>query len=192
MSDFITAVNEVSPKAYEQVLSRYGRCMHLKIHVENPELKQVYINASLLHNSKLNPGEHIDAGFDLFSPHSKTEFETNRYKLDFEIKCSAKMVSNTHSPFNTGYYMYPRSSLSKTNFRLANCVGIIDAGYNGNLMGVFDILQNQNTQSLCKHDRLIQICAPALVPIYVEIVDMFEDLGEKTERGSGGFGSSGR
>ena len=112
-------------------------------------------------------------------------------KLDFKIKCSAKMYTET-KVFNTGYYMYPRSSLSKTNFRLANCVGIIDAGYNGNLMGVFDILQNQNTQSLCKHDRLIQICAPALVPIYVEIVDVFEDLGEKTERGSGGFGSSGR
>lgn len=66
MSDFITAVNEVSPKAYEQVLLRYGRCMHLKIYVENSELKQVYINASLLHDNKLMASEHIDAGFDLF------------------------------------------------------------------------------------------------------------------------------
>ena len=57
-------------------------------------------------------------------------------------------------------------------------------------MGVFDILEKN--QSLCQYDRLLQICAPALVPIYVEIVDMFENLGEKTERGSGGFGSSGR
>jgi len=189
MSDFITAVNEVSPKVYEQVLTMYGRCMHLKIHVENPELKQVYINASLLHNNKLTASEHLDAGFDIFSPNA-VEISTNRYKLDFEIKCSATMISNTHSPFNTGYYMYPRSGLSKTNFRLANSVGIIDSGYRGNLMGVFDILENN--QSLCKHDRLIQICAPALVPIYVEVVDVFEDLGKKTERGGGGFGSSGR
>jgi dUTPase len=189
MSDFITAVNEVSPKVYDQLLSMYERCMHLKIYVENPELKQVYINASLLHNNKLTASEHVDAGFDIFSPHAG-EISTNKYKLDFGIKCSATMISNTHSSFNTGYYMYPRSSLSKTNFRLANCVGIIDAGYNGNLMGVFDILEKN--QSLCKHDRLLQICAPELIPIYVEIVDMFENLGEKTERGSGGFGSSGR
>jgi dUTP pyrophosphatase len=189
MSDFISTITAESIKSYDQVLSMYGRCMHLKIYVENSELKQVYINASLLHNNKLMASEHIDAGFDLFSPHA-VELSTHKYKLDFGIKCSATMISNTHSPFNTGYYMYPRSSLSKTNFRLANCVGIIDSGYRGNLMGVFDILEK--TQSLCQHDRLLQICAPALVPIYVEIVDMFENLGEKTERGSGGFGSSGR
>ena len=31
-----------------------------------------------------------------------------------------------------------------------------------------------------------------LVPIVVEIVDTFEELGNQTERGIGGFGSTGR
>jgi len=43
-----------------------------------------------------------------------------------------------------------------------------------------------------KFDRYIQICAPSLVPIIVEIVDSLEDLGEETERGTGGFGSTGK
>jgi len=43
-----------------------------------------------------------------------------------------------------------------------------------------------------KFDRYIQICAPGLVPILVEVVNTKEELGEKTERGDGGFGSTGR
>ena len=105
MSNFID-------NSYSHVVALYGKCMHLKIYVENPELKQLYINASIIHNSKLSPGEHIDAGFDLFSPNEETNFEKSIYKLNFEIKCSAVMISETHR-FNTGYYMYPRSSLSK-------------------------------------------------------------------------------
>jgi dUTPase len=38
---------------------------------------------------------------------------------------------------------------------------------------------------------LVQICAPGLVPIIVELVDSLEELGE-TARGEGGFGSTGR
>ena len=49
------------------------------------------------------------------------------------------MISNSKT-FNTGYYMYPRSSLSKTKLRLANSVGIIDSGYRGNLIGMFDLI----------------------------------------------------
>ena len=38
------------------------------------------------------------------------------------------------------------------------------------------------------YDKMFQICAPNLVPIVVVLVD---DLGVKTTRGDGGFGSSG-
>ena len=85
--------------------------------------------------------------------------------------------------------MYPRSSISKTQLRLANSTGIIDAGYRGNLMAMFDV---EESHTGTKFDRYIQICAPSLVPIIVEIVDSLEDLGEETERGTGGFGSTGK
>ena len=41
-----------------------------------------------------------------------------------------------------------------------------------------------------KHNRLLQICGPGLCPIHVELVNSVEELGT-TERGSGGFGSTG-
>ena len=43
-----------------------------------------------------------------------------------------------------------------------------------------------------KFDRLVQLCAPSLIPIYVEVVENMESLGVKTQRGDGGFGSTGR
>ena len=97
------------------------------------------------------------------------------------------MYSDDGKTYSTGYYLYPRSSLSKTNLRLANSVGIIDAGYRGNVCGIFDCLQSG---FLPAHARLVQICAPNLAPILLEIVDSVEKLSAPTERGTGGFGST--
>jgi dUTP pyrophosphatase len=111
------------------------------------------------------------------------------------------MYTDSYKVYNTGYYMYPRSSLSKTQLRLANSTGIIDAGYRGHLMAMFDVVNIDesvnNPDRIAdyfgeKFDRYIQICAPGLVPILVEVVNDVSQLGEETERGSGGFGSSGR
>ena len=91
----------------------------------------------------------------------------------------------------TGYYMYTRSNTgSKTLLRMANSVGIIDSGYRGNLMGCFDVVHyyENNIQTIQQYSSIIQICAPSLVPIIIEIVD---SLDEDTERGEGGFGSTG-
>jgi dUTP pyrophosphatase len=92
--------------------------------------------------------------------------------------------------FFTPFYTYARSSISKTPLRLANNQGIIDAGYRGSLIGMLDCIK-------CKYytepySRLLQICAPGLVPIYVEIVDTIDELGPNTLRGEGGFGSTGK
>jgi dUTP pyrophosphatase len=110
------------------------------------------------------------------------------------------MITDTGKIYNTGYYMYPRSSLSKTQLRLANSTGIIDSGYRGHLIGMFDVVNIQknisddNDFDYCgyKYDRYLQICSPGLVPILVKIVNNKEELGEETERGEGGFGSTGR
>ena len=86
--------------------------------------------------------------------------------------------------------MYPRSSLSKTQLRLANNTGIIDAGYRGPLIGMFDCLTDDEYE-VSGFTRLLQICAPGLVPIYVRIIDTVAELGPNTSRGEGGFGSTG-
>jgi dUTPase len=176
--------------------------MHLKLYIndnnndnnDNNELKQKYIEAALNHNNKiLNPNNpYFDAGFDLFNPTRKVFYEIHTdtvNKFDHNIICSAKMVTDSNKVYNTGYYMHPRSSIYKTPLRLANSTGIIDAGYRGNLIGMFDCFAPQHV--LNPHDRILQICAPSLMPIFVEIVETIEGLGDETMRGGGGFGSTG-
>jgi len=190
-----------------QLLKKYDKIMYLKIFVTGSNnLKNMYYAAVDRHNKNLINNTFIDAGFDLFLPENEYPNEIDKWgetvrffekgleanhvnKVDFKLKCSAQMYCDTGKIFNTGYYMYPRSSLSKTKLRLANSVGIIDSGYRGNLIGMFDVI---NVDYYAKvNDRLLQICAPGLLPIYVEIVNFENELGNETERGSGGFGSTG-
>ena len=209
------STNETSLNLLNTLLPTYERVMILKVFVDSDdiELQNKYFIAANTHNNKLqiNP-EYIDAGFDLFAPGNDETGDDLLFfsvdwanknpvnKLDFKVCCSAKMVLNSGNSFNTGYYMYPRSSLSKTQLRLANSTGIIDAGYRGHLIGMFDVVNvsQYNTGQRDadylgkKYDRYLQICAPGLVPIIVEIVENKDELGLETERGEGGFGSTGR
>ena len=71
---------------------------------------------------------------------------------------------------------------------LVNSVGIIDSGYRGNLMAAF---YNTKKESVIinEGDRLVQICLPALSPEFeVQLVDKLD----KTTRGEGGLGSTGK
>ena len=90
------------------------------------------------------------------------------------------------------YYLYPRSSISKTPLRMANSVGIIDAGYRGFIMGKTDWMNDgKEVYDVEKGIRLFQLCAYNLLPFdCIHIVEMEEGLGEKTIRGTGGFGST--
>lgn len=194
----------------------HDKFMYLKIFVDDSssesesssndisDLKKIYINAANFHNQKIMTDPHFfDAGFDLFLP-SNTNFNTDRVnKVDFKVKCCAKIYhldlnSQDTRSFYSGFYTHPRSSLSKTPLRLANSTGIIDAGYRGNLIGMFDCNYFSSSTSCIpdvytseKSTRLLQICAPSLMPIYVEIVDHVNDLGPSTSRGAGSIGSTG-
>jgi len=178
--------------------------MYLKIFVENEELKQKYIEAIDKNNQKLvDLVVNIDAGFDLFSPFDNTCILSEPCKINFGVKCEASMVYANNATIPTGFYMYPRSSLSKTPLRLANSVGIIDSSYRGDLIGMFDVVSHTSLKKgslesvlydtyyfdVEKHQRLVQICSPNLLPIYVELAD--QEL-SATTRGDGGFGSTGK
>ena len=101
-----------------------------------------------------------------------------------------------------GFYLYPRSSISKTRMRLANSVGIIDAGYRGDLIAAVDTIGvfgstdiwhtwKETLSPIKKYDRYFQVCAPDLSPFLVHIVPTEAGLGTPTARGHGGFGSTG-
>jgi dUTP pyrophosphatase len=184
----------------KELLHIYGKYMHLKMFVDTSdnELLNKYIGAINEHHLKMLNSDgvyHIDAGFDLFSPTEINMSSTSVNKLDYKIICSAQIVErkldSSEHKFPTGFCMYPRSSISKSNLRLANNIGIIDSGYRGHLMGMFDVIYSLTTITVNKFDRHVQICAPGLIPIIVELVNSREELGEQTSRGEGGFGSTG-
>jgi dUTPase len=214
-------INNFTYDIINNLLPIYDKVMILKIYIDSHDnvLRDEYTDAVQKHNLRLiNYPNQIDAGFDLLAPGNDGE-ELDNYglslrffgpnfpnrntsvnKFDFKIKCSAQMITDTGKTYNTGYYMHPRSSLSKTPLRLANSTGIIDSGYRGNLIAMFDLINVSDNLSDSREadfygrklDRYIQICAPGLVPIVVEIVNSIEELGEATIRGGGGFGSTGR
>ena len=121
--------------------------------------------------------ERGDSGYDLFVSED-VEIPANKtIMIKFGIACCPKQ--------NHGYYLYPRSSISKTNFRMANSVGIIDMGYRGEICAMIDNISAEDI-ILTQGTRLFQLCAPDLTTIEVEFV---EELDESI-RGIGGFGST--
>ena len=82
--------------------------------------------------------------------------------------------------------IFPRSSISKTAHSLRNAVGVIDSGYRGEIMMKFDI-NIHNSPVYNVGDRVAQI----IILPYPQIE--FEETQElsNSERGSGGFGSTG-
>ena len=114
----------------------------------------------------------------------ETEIETQ-----FETPLETQLARPTASGIAVGYFLYPRSSTgTKTPLRLANSIGIIDAGYRGNYIAAFDNIRTESFK-VERLQRLVQICPPNLTyPLRLELV---EDL-EQTIRGTGGFGSTGK
>ena len=163
-----------------------GNFAILKISIPNNELREHYRTAIDKHNNSIQTDPFPNAGFDLFVPETVgvANSAESVKMISMDVKC--EMVDPNGK--SIAYYMYPRSSLSKTPLVLANHVGIIDSGYRGNLIGAFRNL-DKKPYVVDKHTRLLQVCHPSLWPIYVVLVD--EGELSTTTRGAGGFGSTG-
>ena len=171
--------------------------LFLFIDCNDDNLKNMYNGATIFHNAKMHNSDFPDAGFDLFTPNETNCSYNMVNKINFSVCSSARIVCENGKIFNSGFYLYPRSSLSSTPLRLANSTGIIDSGYRGHLIGKFDCLCNNNNNNnnnyvVNQFDKLLQIVAPGMIPIFVYIVNSKEELGLETERGEGGFGSTGK
>lgn len=87
------------------------------------------VDTSLKEFYEVKKNYNTDSGFDLYVPET-IEFHPGETKIvDLKVKCKCYDNSNTY-----GYYMYPRSSISKTPLTMCNSVGIIDKDYRGNIM----------------------------------------------------------
>lgn len=180
--------------------------LHIFVNPAYPELVEIYKKAVEAHKENLKRG-FPDSGFDLYVPQDEVFGALMKTKMiDFQIKTEMKCEAvysggNGFFDRSKAFYLYPRSSLSKTPLMLSNHVGIVDSGYRGNLMGAFRCLYRDGVGSAAleedgsevylvpKHTRLVQICMASLEPFTVELVEKEEDL-SNTERGKGGFGST--
>ena len=160
----------------------------LNIKPENNEVKTMYEN-----HGHFNDG---DSGIDLFTPKDIEIMPGETKLIDLEIKCSMN-ESLCGSPVS--YLLHPRSSIVKTPLILHNSTGIIDAGYRGNIKAAIHHLitkeslkrvlvgEGLNPYIIKKGSRLVQICSPLYNSIKMNIVKELDI----TERGEGGFGSTG-
>lgn len=85
-------------------------------------------------------------------------------------------------------FMQPRSGLAaKQGLTVLNTPGLIDAHYRGELKIIIINLDKEHSVSIRKGDRIAQLVIQAVPQVELNEVD---DLGD-TDRGQGGFGSSG-
>ena len=84
--------------------------------------------------------------------------------------------------------IFPRSSIgAKTGLRLSNSVGIIDTMYRGQLGVLYDNISDSD-YTINAGDRIAQLMVMPSYRFKAEIVDQLNE----TDRGEGGFGSSGK
>lgn len=149
---------------------------------------------------------YADSGFDLLvpsniyvNPESNNEASfTKPITINHHVKVAC-YTSLTKEP--RPYYLYPRSSISKTPYRMANSVGIIDSGYRGNIIAKVDDIRRwsgikmdmKKDECIQEGTRLFQLCSHNLLPFeHIKLVSKTNVIMDPdvSKRGEGGFGST--
>jgi dUTP pyrophosphatase len=120
-----------------------------------------------------------DAGMDLVATRiiSNTTFDIS-YGTDLAMEIPNGFVG----------LVFPRSSIRKYELVLSNSVGVIDSGYRGELQATFKKENGLDSLTYKVGDRIAQIIIIPYPPIEFDEVAELSD----TERGDGGFGSTGK
>ena len=141
------------------------------------------INIKKLHPEAVIPkyAKEGDAGLDLVATSIISETHTQiTYGLGVALEIPNGFVG----------LVFPRSSIRKTRLQLSNSVGVIDSGYRGELQATFNkittTLENQKNDYKVG-DRVAQIMIIPHPSIDFQEVEYLSN----TQRGEGGFGSTG-
>ena len=120
-----------------------------------------------------------NSGYDLYAPEDTLIPGHTTVYIHYGVIAVAQSGS--------GIFLCPRSSISRTPLRLANSIGILDPTYRGEVIAALENTRDDEYH-IRRGDRLVQLCLPDLKPFNVHITDVVT----QTERGAGGFGSTGR
>ena len=126
-------------------------------------------------------GSEKAAGYDLYAD-TNSVVEIKPHKTKKINTGIAIMIPN-------GYYgaIVARSGLStKKGLRPANCTGIIDSDYRGNIIVALHN-DSDEVQTIEPHERIAQLVICPFLSVEFNEVDELDE----TERGENGFGSTG-
>ena len=145
--------------------------MDFKMKILNEKAREYYEKHGHFHDG--------DSGLDLYVLEDVLVKKNETVLIKLGIACE--------SLCNKSYYLMPRSSISKTPLRMSNSIGLIDAGYRGEIMASCDNIKDFDYH-VKTGERLFQLVSPDASPITYVISDSLS----KTTRGTGGFGSTGK
>ena len=124
------------------------------------------------------------AGFDLYVDLGGWSCE------EIPPHTSVMLMTGISMAIPVGYFggIFARSGLAfKEGLRPPNCVGVIDSDYRGNIgVGLYN--DSDESRTIYHGQRVAQLI---IIPCPDLTLDEVEELPE-TERGAGGFGSTGR
>jgi dUTP pyrophosphatase len=144
----------------------------------------MHVKIKKLHPNAVIPtyAKDGDAGMDLVATSIISETTTDvTYGMGIALEIPYEFVG----------LIFPRSSVRKYDLALTNCVGVIDSGYRGELQATFkktNWLKGNASEKYQIGDRIAQII---IIPHPYITFDEVEEL-SSTERGEGGFGSTGK
>jgi len=154
--------------------------MTLYIRAENPELRDMI-------QKQIDSHRFTDSGFDIPMVAQNIDLSEKVNAFSLGISVAATFAGNSKPCL-----LLPRSSIYKTPFRLCNSIGLIDAGYRGEVKAMVDNM-NPEEETTIRYDsgtRLFQICQHNFLS-WTNIVLTDELPAPPDDRGSGGFGSTG-
>jgi dUTP pyrophosphatase len=143
----------------------------------------------IINIKKLNPnaiiptrGSEYAAGYDLYA--------CSEIAIDIAPHSTVKVGTGLAVEIPHGYFgaIFARSGLAtKRGLRPANCVGVCDEDYRGEYIVA---LHNDTDElmSIEPHERIAQLIVMPYLSVEFNEVNELSD----TERGSGGFGSTGK
>lgn len=140
------------------------------------------INIKKVEDSATIPARGSDyaAGYDLYSNDISVSIPAGGTKMIGTGVCM-------EIPEGYAGFVYARSGLaSKRGLRPANCVGVIDSDYRGEIKVALHN-DSSETQTVYLDDRIAQIVIAPFLAVDFNVVDELDE----TKRGEGGFGSTG-
>lgn len=139
------------------------------------------VNIKRLQENAVIPkyAKESDAGMDLVatSIRENTTFQIT-YGLGIALEIPDGFVG----------LIFPRSSIRNTELTLSNSVGVVDAGYRGELQATFNKSNGLDSLAYKVGDR---VCQLIIIPHPIIELEEVSEL-NNTERGAGGFGSTGK